>query len=47
MKYAIAFIEWRLHFSDMRRNSMSSTSMNDSELEEIIDGRIELLLKEY
>ncbi len=45
LKHAIAFLEWRLHFSDMRRNNVSSVAMNDSELVEIIDGRMDLILQ--
>jgi len=39
-KHAIAFIEWRLHFSKMRAENDSSTQMEDDEIQEIITDRI-------
>ena len=36
-RHAIAFIQWRLHFSENRRNNTSTTQMDDQEVEELIE----------
>ena len=46
-KYAVAFMEWRLYFSKARANNNDSTQMEDSDVQEIIDDRLEYLLSEF
>ena len=36
-QYAIAFLEWRLHFSKARRENASSTQQEDKEVQELIE----------
>jgi hypothetical protein len=42
-KHAIAFIQWRLYFSENRKASQSDTQMEDAEVEQVIDQRIDIL----
>lgn len=42
-KHSLAFIQWRLLFSKIRKENKSTTQMDDSEVEEIIQYRFEIL----
>lgn len=46
-KYAIAFLEWRLHFCKARRENSDSTQQEDSEVQELIDGRLDYSRMEF
>ena len=46
-KHTIAFIEWRLHFSSMRLNNNHSAQMEISDIEEIIDTRLDQLKNDF
>lgn len=46
-KHAIAFLEWRQHFSKSRTTNDSSTQMNNKDIEEIIGERISYLKEEF
>ena len=46
-KHAIAFLEWRLHFSQNRAWSVSQVQLEDDEIHAIIDQRIYLLKLEF
>lgn len=46
-RHAIAFIEWRLHFSSARKGNSDSTQMENEDVQEIITDRCEYLAKEF
>lgn len=46
-KHAIAFIEWRLHYSKNRTDSNSACQLDNKEIQDIITDRVEYVRKDF